>query len=258
MGADKERTAMFGYTVGVSRIRGLRREIARKYAQDGLWETLRGGTLRLIHEVPKLVWSHQQNSHPFDKKYGTDTSGIISAGALDIADDKVAHAKRYQAAIVEVFINILNELPIRYEDFLFIDLGSGKGRALLLASQFPFKEIVGVELSTTLHTIACRNIQIYRDELQRCHRIRSVCEDVARYQIPPVKQVFYLFNPFDDQVMRTVLRNIEESLRQVPRETYIIYLKPSHRDVLDQATFLRVANDAGRYVIYNAGPHTLS
>jgi SAM-dependent methyltransferase len=249
---------MFDHTIGVGRIRGLRREVVRKLAQDGLWETLKSGTLRLVHEMHDLASSHRQNLHPFDLKYGTDTGGIICAGALDIADEKVVHAKRYQAAIGEVFIGILNELPIRYDEFLFIDLGSGKGRALLLASQFPFKGIVGIELSPTLHTIACRNIQIYRDDLQCCHRIHSVCEDVARYQMPPVKEVFYLFDPFDDQVMRTVLRNIEESLRRVPRDIYIIYLKPSHRDVFDQATFLRVANDAGRYVIYNAGPHTLS
>jgi SAM-dependent methyltransferase len=249
---------MFSYTTGVSRIRGLRREIARKLAQDGLWETLKGGTLRLVHETRKLIWSHQQKSHPFDLKYGTETGGVIEAGALDIADDKVLHANRYQTAIVEAFTSILNELPVRHEEFLFIDLGSGKGRALLLASQFAFKEIIGVELSPTLHRIACRNIQIYRDELQRCRKIRSVCEDAASYQIPPEKAVFYLFNPFDEQVMQIVLKNIEESLHSAPREIYVVYLKPSHRDVLDQATFLRVINHADKYVIYQGVPRVLS
>jgi hypothetical protein len=249
---------MFGYTTGVSRIRGLRREIARKFAQDGLWETLKGGTLRLVHETRKLGWSHQQNSHPFDIKYGTDTGGVIEAGALDIADAKVAHANRYQTAIVEVFVSILSELPMRHEEFSFIDLGSGKGRALLLASQFPFKEIIGVELSPCLHRIACRNIQIYRDDFQRCQKIRSICEDAAKYKIPPEKAVFYLFNPFDKQVMQIVLENIEKSLHRVPREIYVIYLKPSHRDVLDQSRFLKVASHSDRYVIYEGGPRVLS
>jgi SAM-dependent methyltransferase len=249
---------MFSYTTGVSRIRGLRREIARKLAQDGLWKTLKGGTLRLVHETRKLIWLHQQKSHPFDLKYGTDTGGVIEAGALDIADDQVAHANRYQTAIVEVFVSLLTELPIRYEEFFFIDLGSGKGRALLLASQFPFKEIIGVELSPSLHRIACCNIQIYRDDFQRCQKIRSICEDAAKYQIPPEKAVFYLFNPFDEQVMQIVLENIEKSLHRVPREIYLIYLKPSHRDVLDQVTFLRVINHANRYVIYQGVPRVLS
>jgi SAM-dependent methyltransferase len=249
---------MFGHITGVSRIRGLRREIARKFAQEGPWETLKGGTLRLVRETYKLVWSHQQNSHPFDIKYGTDTGGVIEAGALDIADDKVAHANRYQTAIVEVFVSILSELPIRYEEFMFIDLGSGKGRALLLASQFPFKEITGVELSPSLHRIACRNIQIYRDDFQRCRKIQSVCEDAAEYQIPPEKAVFYLFNPFDEQVMQMLAENIEESLHRVPREIHVIYLKPLHRDVFDRARFLKMARQSDRYVIYKGGPRDLS
>jgi hypothetical protein len=87
-------------------------------------------------------------------------------------------------------------------------VGSGKRRALLLASQFSFKEIIGVELSPSLHRIAYSNIQIYRDDFQRCRKIRSICGDAAKYQIPPEKAVFYLFNPFDEEVMHMVLSNI--------------------------------------------------
>ena len=74
---------MFVHTKGRSRIRGLGREIARKFLQNGLWEKLKGGTSRLVHETRKLLRRQDQNCHPFDVKYGTDTGGIIQVGALD-------------------------------------------------------------------------------------------------------------------------------------------------------------------------------
>jgi tRNA1(Val) A37 N6-methylase TrmN6 len=166
----------------------------------------------------------------------------------------VTHAIRYQTAIVEVFLDILSSLPISYEEFHFIDLGSGKGRALLLASQFPFKKIIGVELSAFLHGIACRNIEIYKDELQQCQSIQSVCEDVSHYKMPHEKIVFYLFNPFDQQVMNEVFANIEDSFRQYPRDIYIAYLKPMHRESFDHASFLEIAKQTERYVIYKSKP----
>jgi SAM-dependent methyltransferase len=232
----------------------LRREIRRKFREIGIWGTLKLSVHKLISEMPKLASLNKQNLHPFDLKYGTETSGIIKPGALDIPDDKVEHAFRYQTAIVEVFLDILNNLSISYEEFLFVDLGSGKGRALLLASTFPFKEIIGVEFSEKLHRIACRNIQIFSDELQQCHRIQSVCEDAINYRIPNEKIVFYLFNPFDEHVMHAVLSNIEDSIHRYSRDIYIAYLKPVYRDMFDRAVFLQIAKETERYVIYKNKP----
>ena len=178
----------------------------------------------------------------------------IEPEALDIPPDRIANAIRYQTAIVEVFIDILKNLSLSFQDFIFVDLGSGKGRALLLASQFPFKQIIGVELSAQLHQIACRNIHIYRDDQQQCYEIRSVCEDASRYEIPSENIVFYLFNPFDEQVMRAVLTNIEASVPDHPRHIYVAYLKPVHRRIFDRSKYLTIGLDNDRYVIYRAQP----
>lgn len=232
----------------------LRREIRRKIREVGIGGAFKLGARKLIFDLRKFAPLKKQNLHPFDLKYGTDTSGIIKPGALDIPDEKVAHANRYQTAVVEVFLDVLNSLLISHEEFLFVDLCSGKGRALLLASQFPFKGIIGIELSANLHRIACRNIQIYRDELQQCHKIQCVCEDAANHEIPYEKIVFYFFNPFDKQVMSTVLSNIEDSIHRYHRDIYIAYLKPVHRDVFDQATSFQVVKETARYVIYQNKP----
>ena len=235
-------------TVGAAS--ALRREIQRKIREVGIVGTLKLGVRKLICDMREALHLKKQDSHPFDLRYGTDTSGIIKPGALDIPDDKVEHAVQYQTAIVDVFLDILNSLSISYEEFIFVDMGSGKGRALLLASQYPFKGIIGVELSENLHRIACRNIQIFKDEGQQCNKIQSLCLDVADYEIPKEKIVFYLFNPFDGHIMRSLLLNIEDSIHRYPRDIYIAYLKPLHRDVFDRSAFLQIAKETERYVIY--------
>ncbi len=249
---DSKVITMINHSIGISWASALRREIQRKFREVGICGILKFGTRKLIYKMRNTASFNKENLDPFDLKYGTDTSGIIKPGALDIPDDRMMHAVQYQTAIVEVFIEMLSSLTIPYEEFIFFDLGSGKGRALLLSSRFPFKGILGVELSSDLHRIACRNIQIYKDELQKCHKIQSVCEDAARYAIPYEKIVFYLFNPFDGHIMRLVLSNIENSIRKYFRDIYIAYLKPVHRNVFDNAAFLQITKETERYVIYKS------
>ena len=255
---EKKGKVLVEHSIKVDKVSALRREIKRKIREVGLWSALKLGVHKLIRDMRKYASFKKQDLHPFDLKYGTDTSGIIKPGALDIPDNKVVHAIQYQTAIVEVFLDILNSLPISYEEFLFVDLGSGKGRTLLLASQYPFKGIIGVELSENLHRIACRNIQIYRDKMQQCHKIQSICKDVEQYQMPNEKTVFYLYNPFDDHVMRSVLQNIEDSIHKHFKDIYIGYLKPLHRNMFDCATFLQVVKETERYVIYQNKPFEFS
>jgi len=128
----------------------------------------------------------------------------------------------------------------------------GKGGHCWLASKYPFKRIIGVELSETLHMMARRNIQIYKDKLQKCYKIKSVCGDAACFTIPNENIIFYLFNPFDEHVMRKVLSNIEDAFHRFHRDIYIAYLKPVHRDVFDRASFLKINKQTDRYVIYQS------
>jgi len=236
--------ANIGYSMSA-----MRREIRRKVGQVGIRGAFMSA-LRKIFRLRKNNSASAQAIHPFDLKYGTDTSGIIESGALDIPEEAALHAVRYQTAIVEVFNKILSTLPLEDHNYVFVDLGSGKGRSLLLASQYPFKEIIGVELSPALHMTACENIRIYKDPAQRCHLIRSICDDATDFALPDEYLVFYLFNPFDDKVMRRVVSNIEQSFRCKPRMMYIAYLKPVCRKLWDQATFLRVFKETESFVIY--------
>src|SRR6185369_13533800 len=104
-----------------------------------------------------------------------------------------------------------------FSDFIFVDLGSGKGRALLLASEYPLREIVGVEVQPELHRIAQDNVARFNSSARKCNRITSLCMDAREFVFPDDPLVVYLFNPFPDYVLEIVLRNLRESLEKYPR-----------------------------------------
>ena len=176
----------------------------------------------------------------FDAKFGVDTGGLIELDELEINSSNKEFGERYQAIPPTTFGEIISGLQINYEDFLFIDFGSGKGRALLLASDFPFKKIIGVEFALRLHETAQQNIRKYNSPTQKCRDLESVCMDAATFSIPREKAVFYFFNPFGAGVMDTVLGNIRQSLEECRREVYILYGVPNQKELLDKFGFMKV------------------
>jgi hypothetical protein len=145
---------------------------------------------------------------------------------------------------------ISQALAIRHEDFIFVDLGSGKGRTLLLASNFPFKQIVGVERAAQVHDIAMDNIARYRSKSQKCRNIISLCMDATEYDFPSEPVVIYLFNPFGWEVLSHVLANLKASLARHLRQVRVIYHHPVLQDRLEGMDFLELVTSGDRFRIY--------
>ena len=179
----------------------------------------------------------------FDRVNGIDTDGDFGdwtyLSDLSIPSPNWIHGHDYSGIEPERFSAILAGIKIRFEDFVFIDFGSGKGRALLLASEFPFKRVVGVEFSPELHAVAVDNIRKYTTPQQHCKDIDSVCMDFVDFQLPPEPSLLFFFDPCAETTFEIVLNNIERSLREHPREIYIVYVAPSKNvHLLDSAGFL--------------------
>lgn len=153
---------------------------------------------------------------------------------------------------VEAWSSIVRALAINYEDYIFIDLGSGKGRTLLLASNHPFKKIIGVEHASPVHDIATRNISQYRSKTQKCKDVTSVCMDATEYQFPAEPLVLYLYNPFGREVVSKVLANLRISLQAQPRNVRVIYLVPMQEDMLAATDFLELVTHDIRFRIYKS------
>src|SRR5258708_9897 len=139
-----------------------------------------------------------------------------------------------------------------FRDFVFLDFGSGKGRALLMASVYPFRRIVGVELLLALHLGAQGNLSKYRSESQKCFALESICGDATEFPLPAEPTVLYLFNPFPEAGLREVIGNLEQSLREHPRVVYVLYHNPLLEHILEASATLKKVGGTHQYAIYQS------
>lgn len=195
-------------------------KIRRKFGERGLAGTLHYSAMRLVDVCQEAL---------FDLRHNVDTAGVTLPAA--------SGGEGYKGSLPNLVRASLERLPVRYEDFTFIDFGSGKGRTLLVAARFPFRGIIGVEFCEELNRIAQENIKRYRGR-RRCSDARSVCADAREFPIPDGPLVVYLFNPFREPVLRAVVENLRGSLLRNPRPLLLVYLRPLWAGALEESGFL--------------------
>lgn len=157
----------------------------------------------------------------FEMKYGVTTSKIVKREDLDISEISKEHSEEYKPTRIRHFRLLIKGLKLP-EESVFVDMGSGKGRVLLMASMYNFKRITGVEISSRLCQIARNNVNIYEEKLKRFLNIEVVNEDVLKYNIKNDENVFYFYKPFDNFVMDTIIERIIKSLIKSPRKVWLI------------------------------------
>ena len=189
---------------------------------------------RDFRELRTSVFQHPVQSpapelaiHPFDLAHGTDTSGLIRGENLPTGHRNGLWSTAYYGISPALLLHLLNTLDIDHQRFTFVDLGSGKGRALLVASRFPFRRILGVELSPQLSTVAAANITSFSASWQQCRDIEVRTGDATAINYPAGPLVLYLYNPFLAPVLKRCLRNLTHSLANEPREIHLIYVNPT-------------------------------
>ena len=183
-----------------------------------LWEFLRDCTperRRSRYGDMEYDWNHRVNTTSGGVGWRERLLGVFLSA--------------YQPTDPAAFQEMMDALPIDFRDYTFIDLGSGKGRTLLMASEYPFRRIVGVELIPHLHQIALENLSLYQRASQQCFALEAVCGDARDFPFPEDPLVLYLFNPLPESGLRVVARRLEESLIAHPRPVYLLY----HNAVLD-------------------------
>jgi len=167
----------------------------------------------------------------FDQQYGVDTDGSFGGWTylsdLDIPSSNWIDGNDYAAIEPLRFQHVMAGFDIAFEDYTFIDFGSGKGRALLLASEFPYKRILGLEFSPELHRTAEENIRRYSSATQKCRDIRSLNVDFSDYVLPPEASVLFFFHPCRIRVLSRVVDEVGRSLLSNPRPLYVAYVAPT-------------------------------
>lgn len=149
--------------------------------------------------------------HPFDLEFGVRTSGLIAGRNLKSGSKADRHNTAYFGVAPSVFHEMIalwrrSKPKGTIDEFTFIDAGAGMGRALLLASEFPFRSVIGVELNPTLARIARRNVAHWKAQGRACTRVRVVCGDAVEFKMPEGPCVIFMFNPFGAPVLRRLLK----------------------------------------------------
>jgi SAM-dependent methyltransferase len=169
--------------------------------------------------------------HPFDLENGTDTSGLITGADLASGNASDRHIAGYAAVPPSHFRNVIarwqaSNPPHPFADYTFIDIGCGKGRAALLASDYGFREVVGVELNPSLAAIACANADLWTAAGKARSHIRIEQADAAELSFPPRPCVIFLFNPFDLELMQHLASRMAADFHNRPADLEVIYYKP--------------------------------
>jgi SAM-dependent methyltransferase len=158
----------------------------------------------------------------------------------------------YQPSEPALFHAMIRALPLRPAEFTFVDIGSGKGRALLLAAEHGFRDVAGVELVPELHAIAVENIRQWQAADRSGRRIVAQLGDAREFDFPAAPLVVYLFNPLPEAALRAVIARLERSLAQAPRAVYILYHNPLLERVLAAAAGFERLDGTHQYVVYRA------
>lgn len=190
--------------------------------------------------------SGRRSGQRFDARYGVVTEALIFLGELDPAAIGAAidDATHYEPTPLGEFEQLLATLSGPLKETSFVDVGAGMGRVVLLASEHPFRQVIGVEVSPALCETARDNAVRWRRirEDIACKDIRIVCKDAAAFRFPPGALVVYLYNPFGEA---TVAHIAERLAAQSTGPVDVLYHTPVHRRVFDEDPRYRQTADLG-------------
>lgn len=156
----------------------------------------------------------------------------------------------YQPTEPGLFHEMLASLNIDFRQFVFVDIGSGKGRVLLMAAGYPFRRIIGVELLPALHRAAKENIRKYKDISQQCFVIETVCQDARDFEFPLEPLLVYLFNPLPEAGLAQLLNHLERSLQEKSHPVYLLYHNPLLENILLRCSWLSKIGGTHQYSVF--------
>lgn len=209
----------------------------RSLGTRGLVATLRAARRRLV------IWASRRRDRRFDRRHGTETRVVVENEALgDVTSPNLARGIRYEPTRALPLERLLRAAAIPARG-TFVDVGCGKGRVLMLAAMHGFERVTGVDYSPSLCAAARHNLEALHaaEGLRFDATIHAM--DAVDYAFQPGDTVVFLYNPFDDVVLRRVLENLRASLAAHPRTLRVIYHKPVWRSVIGESGLFEEADD---------------
>jgi SAM-dependent methyltransferase len=217
------------------RVKKAWRKLRWSVAQRGV----RGTGRVMIERVVSRRELEAMPVHPFDVEFGVNTSGFVGAWELE----GYGPNQRYSNPYYGVPPSRLREALRRWkqmvegegramDEFTFVDIGCGKGRAMMIASEMEFREVVGLELSSELVDIARRNLERW-EQMGRAHSpLRVVEGDATAAELPARSWLIFIYNSFQAPVMRKMLERLETIAAEVSGTIFLLYVVPEQEGVI--------------------------
>ena len=188
--------------------------------------------------LPGLTKREGLLQHPWDDENGVRTSGLVVGRHLKTGHPHDRHATAYYGIAPSVFEAVVKRwqrtnpaAPMQHTSF--IDIGSGMGRGVLLASLLPFRQVMGVELHPALMRIAQANRRVWKKQGRALCPIRLVQGDAVQFPFPQGPCLALLFNPFGAFVLRRWLRMISSEFANRPGELDVLYVNCEQEHVFE-------------------------
>lgn len=177
----------------------------------------------------------QQKRHPFDREHGVDTSGLIYGEDLAWGHEHDHESAGYYATAPSLFHQaierwsaLLTGSGYTLSDYTLVDIGAGKGRVVMMASEYAFREVVGVELNPDLAKIARKNLRAWTRSAHACRDLRLVKGDALSFPLPDGPVVLFFFNSFEREMVRMWLERLVDLASKRTAPIDVIYLHPEH------------------------------
>jgi hypothetical protein len=182
--------------------------------------------------------------------HGVDTSGLVPAKHLVTGHANDEHVTAYYGVAPSILRALINQwretIPAHpISSYTFIDIGAGKGRGLLVASEYHFRRVIGIELNPTLADIARGNVAHWTashaadSTAASLAPIKVLEQDALEFEFPNSPLLLFLFHPFEAPVLRQLLRRIETQFASrlksaQPPALDLIYVNAECANVLDR------------------------
>jgi SAM-dependent methyltransferase len=188
--------------------------------------------------------------HPFDQIHGVDTSGLVPAKHLVTGHANDEHVTAYYGVAPSILRSLIAQWretipPHPISRYTFIDIGAGKGRGLLVASEYRFRKVVGIELNPALAAVARTNVAHWIEAhaadatAPLLAPIEVLEQDALDFDFPSTPTLLFLFHPFEAPVLKQLLRRIETRFARRPPRSFepaldLIYVNAECANVLDR------------------------
>lgn len=221
-------------------------------AQRGVLGSLQFALGRIAHKLRPGSESagggpEKPATHPFDLEHGVDTSGLIGGGDLRSGHPHDIYNTAYYGMSPSRFAGAISRWRIEAApgvtpaNCTFVDLGCGKGRAVLMAAALGFREVIGVELNPALAGIATENLERWRRRRMVLSPVTVICGDATEFRFPDGPCLLYLFNPFAEPVVKKLLSAIEQQFQGRPGNLDVLYFNPESGELFENHSGFRLA-----------------